>query len=81
MRQLHNVPFTKAFISAFGISPLGLFTRYEQHGDFLQQVIKLADTNYLLLDGDKFDRTGAVRIAPLRSITKIISDAELPGYV
>ena len=81
MRQLHNVPFNKAFISAFGISPLGLFTRYEQHGEFLQEVIALANTRYLLLDGEKFDRTGAVKIAPLRSITKIISDAELPGYI
>ena len=72
--NLHKLKINKAFISAVGITKDGISTFHENHAGFLKEVLDIAETNYLLIDSTKFDKSGIFGICPLSRIDHIISD-------
>jgi len=80
LRELENLSFDKAFISAVGLDADGLYSRHENHAAFLGQVLERSRRNYLLVDGSKFDRSGIFKIASLGRIDMIVSDQPPPDY-
>lgn len=80
LRQLDELSIDKLFLSALGFSPTGISSRHENHAIFLGRLIERVGKVYLLITGNKFDKNGIFRIAPLSQIDQVISDAPVPGY-
>jgi len=78
--QISRYTIGKMFFSALGISPGGIYSRHEYHASFLRRVLEASQERYLLVDSEKFDRTGTEKIAALHEVDKLISEEEPPGY-
>ncbi len=80
MRELEYLKIDKSFISGVGITEAGVFSRHENHTFFLHRMLELSKTNYLLLNGSKFGKSGLFAIAPLTMFDRVISEQKLPPY-
>ena len=80
MRELEHLRIDKSFISGVGLTEAGVFSRHENHTYFLHRMLELSKTNYLLLNGSKFGKSGLFSIAPLTMFDKVISEQKLPSY-
>jgi DeoR family myo-inositol catabolism operon transcriptional repressor len=78
--NLKRLKINKAFFSAVGISPNGVFTYHENHAEFLKEVLSISENKYLLVDSSKFDREGIFTILPLSKVDYLISDRKAPEY-
>ncbi|OGV36299.1 MAG: hypothetical protein A2020_07820 [Lentisphaerae bacterium GWF2_45_14] len=76
--NLHKLKIDKAFFSAVGITKNGISTFHENHAEFLKEVLGIADTNYLLIDSTKFDKSGIFPICSRQKIDFIMSDIQVP---
>lgn len=74
VENLRRLKINKAFISAVGMTKENISTFHENHAEFLQEVMELAEENFLMIDSSKFNRSGIFEISPLSGIDHIISD-------
>ncbi len=72
--NLKRLKINKAFISAVGITDAGATTFHENHAEFLQEVMVLANETYLLIDSSKFGKSGIFEICPASKLKHVISD-------
>tara|TARA_Y100000589_G_scaffold125125_1_gene119297 strand:- start:11525 stop:12304 length:780 start_codon:yes stop_codon:yes gene_type:complete len=77
-QTLDQLPITKAFVSAVGVSENGLYTFHEPHADFLKHLLSRSSNNILLADASKFNRQAVFHICDLNQINTIVSDRKIP---
>ncbi len=80
IENLKRLKIDKAFFSAVGITERGLTTFHENHSEFLQQALTLAEKNLLMIDSSKFGKSGIFDICPLDKIDHFVSDQNMPEY-
>lgn len=76
---LASLHLNKAFVSSAGISiERGLMTSQTFIVEIIQKVIEITKEINLLIDSSKFLRETILTIAPVTSVTRIVSDNKLP---
>jgi DeoR family fructose operon transcriptional repressor len=79
LEAIANLQFEKVFLSAPALSvEQGLMTSQSFLALIKRKVIEKASEVNLLVDSSKFERIAPRVIAPIESVTRIITDGELP---
>ena len=81
IEALQRYHINKAFISAAGITPNGLFTYHESHAEFLKVITEMAKETHALLDSSKFNKNALFAICTLADLASLISDVAPPQVI
>jgi DeoR family fructose operon transcriptional repressor len=82
LEAIGKLQFGTAFVSAAALSvEQGLMTTQSFLALIKRKVIEKASEVNLLIDSGKFDRIAPRVIAPIDSVTRIITDSELPDKI
>ncbi|MDD5599940.1 MAG: DeoR/GlpR family DNA-binding transcription regulator [Victivallaceae bacterium] len=74
IENLKKLKINKAFFSAAGCAEDKVSTFHEAHAEFLQEVLALAEKNYLLIDSTKIGKSGIFKICNIDKFDAVISD-------
>jgi DeoR family transcriptional regulator of aga operon len=79
VQAVQHLQVNKAFLSAAGVTPEGVFNAHMLVVDLEQAVIARAMETYLLVDASKLDRTSLVRVCGLEAIHTMITAEPVPA--
>lgn len=81
LEALSGLHFNKAFISPNAVSTQGISTPHSINAAILRKVMTLSSEQTLLAESPKFSRLAPIMIAPIKDLTRIITDSKLPDEV
>jgi len=80
LEQLERFHVRLAFVGTDGFSLLnGLSTHLVEGAEIVKKMAAQADRAILVADSSKYGKTGFVQVLPLRAVSSIVSDVELPA--
>ncbi len=75
LEHLAKMKISKAFVSAVGATPDSVSTYHEEHAEFLENALKLAEKKYLLMDSSKFGKSGLFSFAAPQKFDCLFCDS------